>query len=54
MVGGAVTFAASGVSVTVLSSKDVVVGGVKKVVGVIVTSFVASKCSGSRVVRFKM
>ena len=54
MVGGAVNLAGSGVSGTVLSTKAVVVNGVSKVVGGIVTSFVASKCSGSRVVRFKM
>ena len=54
MIGGAVNLAGRGVSGTVLSSKAVVVGGISKVVKGIVTSFVASKCSGSRVVRFKM
>jgi len=54
MIGGAVNLAGRSVSGKVLSSRVVVVGGVSKVVGGIVTSFVASKCSGSRVVRFKM
>ena len=52
MVGGGVRVAGSGAGISVASSRVVaVVGGIPRVVRGIVTCFVASKCSGSRVVR---
>ena len=51
MVGGGVKVAGGGAGISVASSRVVaVVGGIPRAVG-IAACFVASKCSGSRVVR---
>ena len=55
MVGGGVRVAGSGAGISVASSRVVaVVGGIPRAVRDIAACFVASKCSGSRVVRLRM
>ncbi len=55
MVGGNVRVAGSGAGISVVSSRVVaVVGGIPSAVRSIAAGFVASKCSGSRVVRWRM
>ena len=54
MVGGGVRVAGSGAGISVASSRVVAVGGIPRVVRGIAACFVASKCSGSRVVRLRM
>ncbi len=54
MLGGGVKVAGSGVGGEGDSGRVVVVSGVSGAVKDAGAAFVASKCSGSRVVRFKM
>ena len=55
MVGGGVKVAGRGAGVSVASSRVVAVGrGIPRAVGGVAACFVASKCSGSRVVRVRM
>ena len=55
MLGGGERVARSGAGISVASSRVVaVVGGIPRAVRSIAAGFVASKCSGSRVVRWRM
>ncbi len=54
MLGGGVNIAGCGVGVGGASGRAVVVSGVSEAVKGAGAAFVASKCSGSRVVRFKI
>ena len=55
MVGGGVRVAGSGAGISVASRRVVaVVVGIPRAVRSIAAGFVASKCSGSRVVRLRM